>query len=266
MTPLRLAVTLLLAPILTLSSASPAHAVTSNADIAKTVKQNLEARYPKASVLEVRPSAVPGLYEVFMGNDIVYSDSSGDYVLMGPLVDTQTHQNLTEARLDERSKVDFSTLPFARAIKVVKGNGSRKLAVFSDPDCPFCQQLEQSLLPVTDVTVFVFLYPIASLHPEATAKAHAIWCAPDRVGAWSQWMHEKKLPPQNNCSADPIEELQKLGDSLRISSTPTMFFANGRRVRGTVTTEELEKDLSAPAAGSSMAAVAGPPRPRGPGG
>ena len=129
--------------------------------------------------------------------------------------------------MNERGKVDFKTLPVAQAIKVVKGNGSRTFAVFSDPDCPYCQQLEKSLLSVTDYTMYVYLYPIAALHPQAPVKAHAIWCAPDRALAWNEWMKDKKLPATNKaCSGDPIDSLQKLGDTLHINSTPTLFFAN----------------------------------------
>jgi thiol:disulfide interchange protein DsbC len=215
-------------------------------DAAATIRHNIESRFPGAHILDVRPSAIPGLYELFMGDQIVYSDAAGDYLIVGSMVDTQTKQNLTEARLNDHGKIDFSVLPLDRAIKIVKGNGSRKFAVFSDPDCPFCQQLEKSLLPVTDITMYVFLYPIASLHPQAPAKAHAIWCAADRSQAWTQWMHEKKLPPAKTCSGDPIDALQKLGDTLHINSTPTLFFADGRRVAGAITTAELEKLLTVP--------------------
>jgi thiol:disulfide interchange protein DsbC len=222
-------------------------------DVAATIRKNIESRYPGAHILDVQPSAVPGLYELFMGDQIVYSDATGDYLIVGSMVDTQTKQNLTETRLNDHGRIDFSVLPLDRAIKVVKGNGSRKFAVFSDPDCPFCKELEKTLLSVTDITMYVFLFPIASLHPQAPAKAHAIWCAPDRAQAWTQWMHEKKLPPAKTCSGDPIDALQKLGDSLHINSTPTMFFANGRRVAGAIPAAELEKDLAA--AGSPKAAA-----------
>lgn len=225
-------------------------------DAAATIRQNIESRFPGAHILDVRPSAIPGLYELFMGDQIVYSDAAGDYLIVGSMVDTQTKQNLTEARLNDHGKIDFSVLPLDRAIKIVKGNGSRKFAVFSDPDCPFCQELEKTLLHVTDITMYVFLYPIASLHPQAPAKAHAIWCTADRAQAWNQWMHEKKLPPAKTCSGDPIDALQKLGDTLHINSTPTLFFANGRRVAGAIPADELEKDLAA--AGAPKAAAAAP--------
>jgi len=231
----------MLAPVLSaevLAAAKPDPA-------AAAIKQTIESRYAGAHVLDVQPSAIPGLYELFMGDQIVYSDATGDYLIVGSMVDTQTKQNLTEARFNDHGRIDFKTLPLNQAIKIVKGNGSRVFAVFSDPDCPFCQQLEKTLLSVTDITMYVFLFPIASLHPQAPAKAHAIWCAADRAQAWGQWMHERKLPPAKSCSGDPVDALQKLGDTLHVNSTPTMFFANGRRTAGAIPAAELEKDLAA---------------------
>lgn len=225
----------------------------SRADVAATIKHTIESRFPGTHVLDVQPSAIPGLFELFMGDEIVYTDASADYVLMGPLVDTQTRQNLTEARLNDHGRINFDTLPLDRAIRIVKGNGGRRFAVFSDPDCPFCQQLEKSLLSVTDVTMYVFLFPIATLHPQAPAKARAIWCAADRAQAWSQWMHEKKLPPERKC-ADPLNEIHALGDRLRINSTPTLFFGNGRRTAGAIPASEIERLLAASAQPTSAAA------------
>lgn len=215
-------------------------------DVGATIKQSIETRFPGSHVLDVQPTEISGLYEVFMGDQIVYSDATGDRVLIGNLVDTQTKANLTQARFNERGRIDFKTLPTAQAIKVVKGNGSRTFAVFSDPDCPYCQQLEKTLLSVNDYTMYVYLYPIAALHPQAHAKAHSIWCAPDRAQAWRDWMQERKLPAGNKaCSGDPIDSLQKLGDTLHINSTPTLFFANGSRLAGALPTADLEKELTA---------------------
>lgn len=228
-----------------LVSAPPTRAADPKPDLG-VIKKALEARYPGVHVLDVKPAAMPGLYEIYLGTEIVYSDATGDYLIGGPLVDTQTHQNLTEARLNDYGKVNFRSLPLERAIKVVKGNGSRTFAVFSDPDCPYCQQLEKSLLSVNNVTMYVFLFPIATLHPQAPSKAHAIWCAKDRSQAWSQWMHERKLPagPNQVCADDPVDALQKLGDQLHVNSTPTLFFVNGKRATGAMSADELEKALN----------------------
>jgi thiol:disulfide interchange protein DsbC len=220
---------------------------------AALIKETIEKRYPGSHVMKVQPSPMPGVYEVYTGAEIVYSDARGDYLLAGPLIDTASRKDLTQERLNDFGRIDFHTLPFNRAIKVVKGSGSRQFAVFSDPDCPYCQQLEKTLLSVNDYTMYVFLYPIASLHPQAPSKAHAIWCAPDRSAAWNQWMHERKLPPAKTCAGDPVDALQKLGDELRINSTPTLFFADGRRVAGAIPASELEKNFATASAAVSAA-------------
>jgi thiol:disulfide interchange protein DsbC len=233
-----------------LTVAMAASGAPATANPGATIKQNIESRFPGTHVLDVQPAQIPGLYEVYTGDQIVYTDPAGDQLLLGPMVDTKSHENLTQARLNERGKIDFKTLPVAKAIKIVKGNGSRTFAVFSDPDCPYCQQLEKSLLNVTDSTMYVFLFPIAALHPQAPQKAHAIWCAPDRAAAWNKWMHEKTLPQLKSCAGDPIDSLQKLGDDLHINSTPTIFLSDGTRIAGALSDKDLEKALTAAAAGT----------------
>ncbi len=129
---------------------------------------------------------------MFLGDTIVYSDPSGDYLILGSMMDAKTRSNMTTDRMNALNSIPFEQLPFAKAIKVVKGNGKRSVAVFSDPDCPFCHQLEDTLAKMTDVTIYTFLYPIASLHPDAANKARNIWCAQDKSAVWTQWMQQKK--------------------------------------------------------------------------
>jgi len=126
----------------------------------------------------------------------------------------------------------------------VKGDGSRKLAVFSDPDCPYCQQLENQLKDVTGVTIYTFLYPLESVHHGAREKAVKIWCAKDRASAWSEWML-KRVPPEGTaCQGEPTAQVLALGDKLHINSTPTLFFANGVRSDGVMPRADLEQALA----------------------
>ncbi len=231
-----------------------------NPEIAATIKKTLDSRFPGTTVSDVQPSPLPDLYEVYVGGKIYYADATGDHVIVGgSIIDTRTKTDLTDARLQELGTIDFKSLPFDKAIKVVHGNGSRQLAAFEDPDCPFCQKLEQELATIKDTTVYVFLFPIDSLHPQASKHAHEIWCAPDRAAAWTNWLTQRKALPQATCQKDPIGELAKLGDKLNIDGTPTMFLANGHRVGGAIPTDQLEKLLvaaSGPPAGTGTGAAA----------
>lgn len=209
------------------------------------IKQTLSQRFKDVPIVDVKPSTMPGLYEVFTGTAIAYSDRTGDHLFVGSLVDTATGRNLSAERVAERNSIDFDSLPFNQAIKVVRGTGERKLAIFADPDCPFCQKLEKDMQRLENVTVYTFLYPIPALHPEAMDKAHAIWCSSDRGSSWTKWMTQQKMPEtQTACDSDPIASLQSLAKKLNITGTPTMYLANGRRLDGTIDVAKLETLLT----------------------
>ena len=222
------------------------------ADTARTgqtdkLRQTLKERYPQVPVVDIFPSTIPGLWEVFTGDSIAYADTTGEHLLVGQMMATATKKNLTAARVDELNRVDISRIPEDQTIQYKKGNGSRTVYVFSDPDCPYCQQLEKDLATLDDVTVRIVLYPLASIHPDAPAKARAIWCAPDRAASWSAWMLDQRAPAAAQCDGDPVESLIALGRELRVVSTPTIVFQDGRRFTGAPPRAQLISLLDAQA-------------------
>lgn len=212
-----------------------------------TLKQKIEKAYPKFNVESVVKTPYAGLYEVFMGGQIVYTDEKLTFLIAeGQLVDPKTKENITGARLAELTKIDFNSLPLEKAIKVVKGNGSRKIAVFSDVDCPFCKRLEQNELSnITDVTIYTFLYPLEQLHPNAAEKSKLIWCAEDRVAAWNDWIFNNKLPKTaGNCEV-PLEAVGDLARKVGVTSTPTLIFSDGKRMPGAQPYKAIEASMNA---------------------
>lgn len=210
------------------------------------VKKAVQKRFPDISLDSLTKTQYDGLYEAVMGgNQVFYTDKNASYILIGSLIDAKTQRNLTEARIRELMQVKFETLPLEAAIKQVKGNGSRKLAVFSDPDCPYCKKLDTELGKVTDVTIYTFFYPIASLHPQAVDKVKAVWCAADRVKAWEDLV-QKGIVPQTGakCDTTPLTKVAELGAKLKVNGTPTIIFADGFRVPGMVPAAQLEKLLN----------------------
>jgi thiol:disulfide interchange protein DsbC len=212
-----------------------------------SLKKAIEAAYPKFKVESVVKTPYAGLYEVFMGGQIIYTDDKLTFLIAeGRLVDPKTKKDITGERMEELTKVDFNSLPLDQAIKVVKGNGSRKLVVFSDVDCPFCKQLERKeLTNITDVTIYTFLYPIEQLHPDAANKSKSIWCADNRVKAWNDWILNNQLPTKTGTCEVPLEKVGDLAKKMGVTSTPTLIFSDGRRVLGAQPYKEIEKYLLA---------------------
>lgn len=212
---------------------------------AAELKRKLVERFPGVEIDRVLPFApIPGLYEVVTDTEIVYSDATGNYLLAGRIMDTRTQQDVTGARWAELNAIDFGSLPLERAIKMVKGNGNRKLAVFADPDCPYCKELEKSLAQLNDITVYTFLFPLP-IHPDARNKSRAIWCAPNRDALWVGWMLKGTALPKASCDKDPVEQNLALGRQLKVNATPTIFLANGQRIDGALPLDDLRKRLAA---------------------
>jgi thiol:disulfide interchange protein DsbC len=224
--------------------------------VASRLMQTLSARFPTIKIDAVEPSPMPGIYQVIAQNQVVYVDASGDHMIVGNMMDTRSKQNLTAQALDAHQSIDFKSLPLDEAIRIVKGNGERKMALFADPDCPYCQRLEQDMKATDNVTIYLFLFPLEQVHPHALADSKAIWCSPDRASAWTNWMvNHTPIPGGGSCANDPIAKIAALARTLQIHATPTMFLENGRRIGGLIPQSQLQQMLAQASAAAGSKSV-----------
>jgi thiol:disulfide interchange protein DsbC len=204
------------------------------------LKNRLLHNYPRLGKVEqVNKTPVPGLYEVVTTEHLFYVDETGQYLIDGSLYDLHTMRNLTDERERKLFAVKFSSLPFDLAIKQVKGNGKRKIFIFTDPNCGFCKRLEAELQKVDNVTIYRLLYPI---FPGSAEKARNIWCGKNRDKAWEAWMLHGVEPPTANCDA-PTNQALEWGNKLKVGGTPTLIFADGSLAPGYMPAAELEQAL-----------------------
>ena len=213
-----------------------------------SIRKNLAERLPNFPAIdEVTKTAIPGIYELRVGNDILYTDENGHHVLQGHLIDTKTRANLTEARIAKLTQIDFATLPLQDAILIKQGTGARKIAVFGDPNCGYCKRLERDLVGLKDVSIYTFLLPI--LGPDSNAKARDIWCARDRAKTWRAWMVDGNAPSKAGgpCDAGALERNLALGERHRVNGTPAIVFEDGTRSPGAMPAEQIESRLLAAA-------------------
>ncbi|MFT7721707.1 MAG: DsbC family protein [Roseateles sp.] len=218
------------------------------------IRKAIAERMPNAPKIdEVRPSAMPGLWEVRFGNELRYTDPTGSFFIEGELIDLKARRNLTAERVAQINRVDFATLPFKDALVWKSGSGKRRIAVFADPNCGYCKRFEAALQEMKDVTVYTFMIPI--LGGDSPDKARGIWCAKDRTGAWLGWMLKGEQPPKAAASCDDaaIERNLALSRRIHVNGTPAILLEDGNRIPGAVGPVELERRLQA------LAATAGKP-------
>lgn len=193
---------------------------------------------------------VPGasnLYEVVIrrpdGPHIYYVDGAARVLISGQAFDIKSGRNLTEERQRKLTAIKWSSLPFESAVTTVRGSGRRKIAIFSDPNCPYCKRFERDLAQLDDITMHIFLYPVIS--PQSVMQTKSVWCSPDRAKAWNDLMLRDVQPTAKPDCDTPVEKLVALGQSLGANSTPTWFLETGERFTGARPLDDVRKLLDA---------------------
>jgi thiol:disulfide interchange protein DsbC len=218
-------------------SAAQAADETALARIKAAVERHTAGKVP---VTAVHATPIPSLFEVVSGLEVFYVDATGRYGLVdGRLVDMRDSRDLTAVRLESLTRIDFKRLPLDLAIKEVRGDGRRVMAIFEDPGCPVCRVLHKFIAQLPDVTVYRFMFPLTD--PQSLPLAHAAWCSKDRKAAWAGLMAGTAAPPPASgpCDTTGLARIRSLGDQLQIQGTPTVFLANGRRLVGATPPEQF---------------------------
>ena len=213
------------------------------------IRQSLQSKFPGVGKIEhIVKTPYAGLYEVVIGDQLLYTDEQGAYIFDGSVIEAKSRRDLSEERRRVLFAIDFDKLPLELAVKEVKGNGKRKLAIFTDPNCPYCKRLEKELSGVSDVTLYLFMYPI---FPGSAEIVRNVLCSKDPVRAWNDWMLKDISPAKAVCKTQ-TDKVMALGQKLHVNGTPNLIFGNGIQAPGFLPAKELEKNLNAPKDKQSM--------------
>ncbi len=194
------------------------------------VTRSLLRDYPNINYQQISPSPVAGVYQVVVDqSEIVYYVPATGHLITGEIW-TRDAQNLTQ-----KAKVDLMTqkaglFPLDKAIVI--GKGPHQVIEVADPDCPYCREGSAFFAGRTDVTRYIFLFPL-NIHPDAEAKAAYILSSPEPDVAYEEVMggayDEQPLPEFKDNGL--LKEHQRLGQQLGIHGTPK-YWVDGRFVAG----------------------------------
>jgi hypothetical protein len=136
----------------------------------------------------------------------------------------------------------WKALPLEHAVKIVRGGGTREMAVFSDPNCPACVEFEKTMQQVDDVTLYVFMFP--AIRPDKAGQSKSVWCSPDRGKAWTDLALNRKAPEAAPTCENPVDAILALRQPIGIRVTPTIVFSNGERGQGSLLPVEVRDYLA----------------------
>ncbi|HZW25518.1 MAG TPA: DsbC family protein [Gallionella sp.] len=207
------------------------------------IRQSLQNKFPNIGKIEhVVKTPYSGLYEVIIGDQLLYTDAKGEYLFDGHVIELKNRRDITEERRRVLFAIDFDKLPFDIAIKRVKGDGSRRMAYFTDPNCGYCRKLEKELGKIDNVTLYMFVGPIFS--PASEDLVRNVKCAKDPIKAWNELMLNGNAPASASCNTK-TDKVMALAKKMNVNGTPNLIFGDGVQVPGYLPAEELEKRLDA---------------------
>lgn len=201
-----------------------------------SVRENIKKQYPNLKVSNIQKTEMQGLYSANLDQQIIYVGEDGQHMFVGSMIRLKDQKNLTKDLVLGQNSIDWNQLPLKDAIKTVKGSGQHVLAVFSDPNCPYCKQLEPELDKLKDATIYTFIYP---LKPQSIVVSRQVWCAPNQSYSWKKLIQQGVKPTVTSC-ANPIDRNLELGKKLGFNGTPTLIFANGFKLVGARSAEEIQ--------------------------
>jgi thiol:disulfide interchange protein DsbC len=214
-----------------------------NAQSEQQVRSELQKKIgANTKIKSVSPSPIPGIYEVLVGNEVFYTDANSKYLIQGEIIEIATGKNITEQKQADLNRIKWSELNQSNALKVVRGNGSRQMAVFSDPNCGYCKRLEKSLQQLDNVTIYTYLIPILSA--DSVQKSKQIWCSADPQKTYIDWMINGVAPSGKSDCTTPLDKNMAFAKTYGITGTPTIFFTDGSRFPGAVQITDIEKKFS----------------------
>ncbi|GMQ92426.1 MAG: DsbC family protein [Gammaproteobacteria bacterium] len=204
------------------------------------IKTKLSKTFPKLKIKTIRPSPVPGMYEMVVGTEIFYVSANGEYVFVGNLISAVTKENVTQkargalyqrslANLDEKKMIIFG--PKRKRVK-------RTVTVFTDIDCPYCAKfhLEVPTLVQHGVRVRYLLYPRTGIRgPDGRLtptyqRSVAVWCAKDQRKALTD--AKAGRPIKMKSCPNPVAENFVLGQRMGLRGTPMIITDKGKVING----------------------------------
>ena len=209
----------------------------SMADVA-TVSKNVKQQHPQLKLDNIQATEMKGIYSASMDGQVVYLNEDSQHILAGSMIRLKDQHNLTKDLLIQQNSVDWKKLPLQDAIKSVRGTGKRQIAIFSDPNCPYCKQLEAELKKLDNITIYTFILPLKA---QSVAPSKQVYCEKNPALAWENLITKAQLPTSQTSCANPVERNMALAHRLGVNGTPAIIFSNGFKVMGAYPAAQIEQ-------------------------
>jgi len=199
--------------------------------------------FPDVEVTRIKPSPIPGLYEVMLGTEMIYLSEDGRYILQGDLIDLGEKINLSEQEREAARKRVLESIPASETIDFVPDAAQHTVYVFTDITCGYCQLFHRDMAELNGrgVAVRYLAFPRAGVDSESFREMESVWCAADPNEAMTLAKGGRPVKPAQ-CD-NPVQRQYELGQTLGVRGTPAIYLENGREMPGYIPPDELVQAL-----------------------
>jgi thiol:disulfide interchange protein DsbC len=198
----------------------------------------------RALTSKISESPMPGVYQVDLGNRIVYVSKVGDHMLLGDVFDTSRGISLSEEIKQEKALLIIDEIQESEMIVFAPAETKRTITVYTDVDCPYCRKLHKEVPTLVDngVKVRYLWYPRSGVNTPSYDKAVSIWCAEDQLDAMNDAKLNNKISSLK-CDPNPVASQYQSGKKVGVRGTPTIVFDDGTIVGGYLPAKDLLSNL-----------------------
>jgi thiol:disulfide interchange protein DsbC len=216
------------------------------------IRNSLSAFLPSLTSESIRPTPVPGLYEVAFASQLFYVSEDGRYIVQGAIYDLEQQQDLTKPRLSELRAAVIEDIGEENMLIYEPAETRYQVTVFTDIDCPYCRKMHAQMNEylAKGIRFRYLFYPRAGKGSSSYDKAVSVWCADDRHAAMDQAKQGADMP-KRSCE-NPVDKHLELGSKMPIRGTPAIVLEDGEVMPGYVPPARLLALLEARKQGTQV--------------
>lgn len=208
------------------------------------IRVQLAAKIPGAKPENIRPSPIPGIYEIMVDTSVGYISADGRYLISGDLFDVGSKANLTDVRKAEVRKNLLAGVKEDQMIVFAPASVKHTITVFTDVDCTYCRKLHSEIgeLNKLGVKVRYLAYPRTGPNTVSWAKMEQVFCSKDRKDALTHAKQGEEVKSAN-CGATPVANQFQLGEQIGVNGTPAIITETGEYIGGYLPAAKLAQYL-----------------------
>ena len=174
---------------------------------------------------------------------IMYTDHSGRYVVMGPIINAQgeniTQQEAQRYILSDKAAGVYHKLPQQASFVEGDTNAPHKIIAVMDPNCIFCHRLYEALKPHVASGQLAVKWVVAGfLKPDSAGKEYAILSAKDPAKA----LAENEANFNERTEEGAITPLKNPSTQVKQAVADTNAFLQNNQIPGTPVVMYLDQN------------------------